>query len=73
MNFVNFNSAKFLKLLITNSSLSQASFIGTNLHGVDFSTNDISGIVVDKNRLDGFIVNVNQAVDLSKLLGIIIK
>ena len=38
-----------------------------------FSSNDISGIIVDKNSLCGCIVNPQQAIDFSKLLGIIIK
>lgn len=45
----------------------------TNLKGIDFSTCNIDGIVVDREDLKGVIVNQFQAVELSKLLGIIIK
>ena len=33
----------------------------------------IDGILVDKNLLNGLIVNENQAISFSKLLGIVIK
>ena len=45
----------------------------TNLRGIDVSTCNIDGIVVDKEDLKGIIVNQFQAVELSKLLGIIVK
>ena len=50
-----------------------SSFVNVNLNNLDFTTNDISGIVVDKDKLTGLIVNTEQAIELSKLLGIVIK
>ena len=45
----------------------------TNLKGIDFSTSNIDGIIIDKEDLKGLIVNQFQAVELSKLLGIVVK
>ena len=45
----------------------------TNLQGIDFSTCDITGIVVLPQDLRGMIVDEYQAMELSKLLGIIVK
>lgn len=73
INFVNFDNSMLKKFAITNSSCTKASFLRTNLNGVDLSSDDISGIVVDIPSLEGLKVNINQAVELSKLLGIIIK
>ena len=47
--------------------------MNVNLNNIDFSSDDISGIVVDKNKLTGLIVSTEQALDFSKLLGIVIK
>ena len=45
----------------------------TNLSGIDFTTCDITGIVVLPQDLRGIIVDEYQAMELSKLLGIIVK
>src|SRR5665648_651230 len=49
------------------------SFFKTLLKGVDFSESDINGISVSSEELKGLIVNPVQAVELSKILGLIIK
>ena len=45
----------------------------TNLKGIDFTTSNIEGIVVSIKDLKGAIVSEMQAIELAKLLGIIIK
>ena len=45
----------------------------TNLKNIDFRTCNIEGITVNKDDLNGLIVNDFQAIELSKLLGIIVK
>ena len=45
----------------------------TNLKDIDFTTCDITGLVVMPQDLNGAIVDEYQAVELSKLLGIVVK
>ena len=51
----------------------QAQLFRTSLKNVDFRTCNIEGITVEKEDLQGMIVNEFQAIDLSKILGIIVK
>ena len=54
-------------------NLMQAQLFRTSLKNVDFRTCNIDGITVEKEDLQGMIVNEFQAIDLSKILGIIVK
>ena len=45
----------------------------TNLKSIDFRTCNIGGIIVGLEDIKGMIVNNMQAIQLSKLLGIVIK
>ena len=54
-------------------NLSEAQFFKTKLNGMDFRTSNIEGILVSLESLKGAIVTDYQAVDLAKLIGIIIK
>ena len=60
-----------VKFIDTN--LYKAQLFRTNLKDIDFRTCNIEGIIVGQEDLKGMIVNDFQAVELSKLLGIIIK
>lgn len=57
------------------SSLVNASFFKTPLRGMDFSDSVITGLALsdDNQELQGAIVDIYQAAELSKRLGIIIK
>ena len=44
----------------------------TKLSGIDFSTCDIEGIKLDNKGIKGIMVNQFQAIDLARLLGIVI-
>jgi len=56
-----------------NSELVQAQFFRTKLKSVDLSTCEINGIVTSLQDIEGAIVNNFQAIELSKLMGIVIK
>ena len=45
----------------------------TNLNGIDLSSSDITGVAISQEYIKGLIVNEMQAVELSKLLGVVIK
>ncbi|EGT4933197.1 pentapeptide repeat-containing protein, partial [Clostridioides difficile] len=45
----------------------------TKLSGIDFTTNNIEGIEIGIDDIRGAIFDVSQAIDLTKLMGIIIK
>ena len=55
------------------TSLIRAQFVKTPLKNIDLSTSNIEGILIKIQDLKGLIVNDIQAIQLSKLLGIIIK
>jgi len=68
-----FFSVKINKVIFDKCSFVRTEFESTSLLGVDLSTSDISFIKININNLKGLIVNNYQAVELSNLLGIIIK
>ena len=55
------------------TSLIRAQFVETPLKNIDLSTSNIEGILIKIQELKGLIVNDRQAIQLSKILGIIIK
>ena len=65
--------AKLKSIKLIDSNLYKAQMFKTTLKNIDFRTCNIEGITVDKDDLKGMIVNDFQAIELSKLLGIIIK
>jgi len=58
------------EVLLTNSA-----FFKTSLRGVDFTESEITGIILSNNyaELQGAIVNVLQAAELAKFLGVVVK
>ena len=60
-------------LVFQYSNLIGIQLFKTSLSGIDFSTCDITGIVVLPQDLRGVIVDEYQAMELSKLLGIVVK
>lgn len=59
----------------TNADLKGASFFGTSLRGMDFSDSIITELLLsdDSRKLRGAVVDLYQAAELAKRLGIIIK
>jgi uncharacterized protein YjbI with pentapeptide repeats len=70
-----FNECSFKQVEFNDSSFNGTSFFKTTLRGIDFTKCEISGITVSDNfwELKGAIINEYQAVELSKLLGVVIK
>ena len=66
-------NAKLKNLKLEDTNLVGVNFFETNLKGIDFTTSNIEGIVVSIKDLKGAIVSEMQAIELAKLLGIIIK
>ena len=67
-----FSSVKHDGLRIESSSLKSASFRNTPLASVSLASSDISGIILSENlsELKGAKLDVSQALDIAKLLGI---
>ncbi len=77
-NECNFENASFLecgfnKVVFKECSLEKADFMNTTLKGMDLTDCDISGMLLTGKELRGAYVSSMQAVELSLLLGIIIK
>ena len=70
---VGFNETIFSKTTFENCALDGAEIFKTSLELIDFSNSTINNILIDQYSLKGLIVNENQALSLSKLLGIVIK
>jgi uncharacterized protein YjbI with pentapeptide repeats len=68
-----FQSSELLRTSFLNCDLKLSQMCGTSLSGIDFSTSNIEGLGIRVEDIKGVIVSPIQAVDLSKLLGIIIK
>ena len=68
-----FTECKLKNTYFELSKLIQTQFFKTKLKGIDISTCEISGIITTFEDIKGLTVNNFQAIELSKLLGIIIK
>lgn len=68
-----FEDSKLRHVYFEKSNLTQGLFYRTKLNGIDLSTCEIQGIVTSIEDIKGVIVNNFQAIELSKLLGLIIK
>ena len=64
---------KWKKVTFTDSNLFGSEFVQTKLKDIDLSTCNIEDIRVDINNLKGCSVNLEQALELSLLMGIKIK
>ena len=64
---------KLDKVIFNEADLSNAYFNKTNLNKIDFTTCDITGIDAEIEDLAGVTVNAIQALDLTRLMKIVIK
>lgn len=62
----------FKKTLFEHCSLVDSEFYNTSLDGMNFATSEIDGIGVTQDLLKGAIVSTDQALQLVKLLGLIV-
>lgn len=70
-----FAECKLDNLELEESKFVRTEFFHTALKNVDFSTSELEGICVSEEakELKGAVVNAYQAIELSKLLGLVIK
>ena len=68
-----FNDCKLTSIAFTNCELVEAEFSHTPLSGIDLSDSHIEGIHVNLPDIRGAIVSTHQAMDLTSLLGLVIK
>ena len=64
---------KVISDVIKENDFENSQLFRTNLKNIDFRTCNIGGIIVGLEDIKGMIVNNMQAIQLSKLLGIVIK
>lgn len=67
------SETKFHQVKWQNCNLQKAQLFQTTLQGIDFTTCDLAGIIVSIPDLKGVKVNEWQAIELAKLMGIIIE
>ena len=72
-SFAVFQEIKNETLELDSNNLTKSIFTGTSLNNVDFTNSDINGIEVTIKDVCGGTFSVEQALDLSKLMGINIK
>lgn len=67
------NDCRIKGLELDNCVFTGTEFLHTSLNKIDFSTSVIEGIALSGPELKGIIVSPYQAVDLAKILGIVVK
>lgn len=72
-SFAVFQEIQNETLLLDSNNLTKSIFSGTSLNNVDFTNSEIDGIEVRIKDVYGGTFSANQALDLSKLMGIIVK
>ena len=60
-------------IIFDNSNLKESNFHKSKLKGIDFTTSNIENIEVGIKEVKEAIFNVTQALDLTRLMKIIIK
>ena len=68
-----FRGSKFVDMHLLETEFRESMLAGTKLKGIDLSDCDIQGVGVQVEDLTGVIVSPLQAVELSKLFGLVIK
>ena len=75
LNDVWFTECKLKQLALEDCTLTHPNFFRTPLAGVDFTRCRLSGLVCTENgaELKGAIVTPEQAVELARLLGLVVR
>ena len=64
---------KFKNMKFLSNDLKESEFIKTNMKDIDLSDSFIDGISVSSEYLKGLTINMYQAIEFTKILGINIK
>ena len=70
---VGFCNCHLKKTTFTNCSLAESELLATSLQDIDLRSCDIQGIQLSGPELRGAIVDVFQAADLARFLGLVVK
>lgn len=73
LNRSDFQNAKFTKVEFLENNMKQIQLSGVPLKGIDFSTCDIEGIGVRVEDLYGAVIERDQAIEFTGLLGLKMK
>lgn len=73
LSHANITECKLSNLALKKSLFIGTSFFKTPLKGIDLTECEIDGMLVSGEELKGLTVNVYQAAELSKLLGLVVK
>ena len=75
LNNGNLTACRCRQVSFSGAGLKNTSFFKTSMRGMDLSDSEIGGLTVsdDNRELSGVIVDLYQAAELAKKLGIIIK
>lgn len=68
-----FSGCAFKSVEFDRCALTAAEFLGAPLKGIDLRTSRIDGIKLSGGELRGAVVSPEQAVELSKLLGLVVR
>jgi uncharacterized protein YjbI with pentapeptide repeats len=69
----NFQNSNFTKVQFKKCNFRLSQMSGTSLSGIDLSDSNVEGLGIQLEDLKGAIVSPMQAVDFSKLLGLVIN
>ena len=73
LTYTNFEGIETKDLIYSHCNKKESVFYESNIRDVDFSSTEISDIKIDAKSLKGLIVSKEQAIALSRFLGIYIK
>ena len=73
LSYTNFEGINTKDVIFSHCNIKNSVFLESNIRDVDFSSTDISDIKIDAKSLKGLIVSRDQAIALSRFLGIFIK
>jgi uncharacterized protein YjbI with pentapeptide repeats len=69
----NFQNSNFTKVQFKKCNFRLSQMSGTSLSGIDLSDSDVEGLGIQLENLRGAVVSPMQAVNFSKLLGLVVK
>lgn len=68
-----FQGAKINKVVFRDCDLRNVRFSGASLRGLDLRGSHIAGLHIDSDKLAGTVVDPSQLIELSTLLGLVVK
>jgi uncharacterized protein YjbI with pentapeptide repeats len=69
----NFHGTNLAGTRFVECNLQKAEFAGAKLHGADVSSSNLDGVTVGAGEVRGLIVSRQQAADLARLFGLVVR